>query len=60
MKKVQAIDEAGRSMAQRRYGDVANKSDYGHSQMGHNMAHKFETGGMVPSAPKKDGDSYAD
>ena len=53
MKKVQAMDEAGRAMAQERYGEIPNKSKHGHAQIDHNMAGKFDDGGTVkpPSNP---------
>lgn len=51
MKKIQLAEEAGRAMAQKRYGSLAPKpkSDYGHSKMGHNVRGKFEMarGGKV-------------
>lgn len=44
MKKVQAMDEAGRAMAQERYGEMPlKKSEHGHTHMDHDMKDKFET-----------------
>jgi hypothetical protein len=40
--KIQAADEAGRNMAEKRYGAVAHKSAYGHAKMDHNMRGKFD------------------
>jgi hypothetical protein len=51
MKKVQAMDEAGRAMAQKRYGNIPNKSQHGHSRIDHNMAGKFDDGGAVGNSP---------
>lgn len=42
MKKIQLAEEAGRSMAQKRYGGVDSQSKYGHSQMGRNVKSKFQ------------------
>ena len=43
MKKIQPIDESGRRMAMERYGDIEDRTKYGHSQMGRDMRPKFET-----------------
>lgn len=51
MKKIQALDEAGRATAAKRYGNIAT-SKYGHSQMGRNLKGKFqmaEGGRTLPS-----------
>lgn len=42
MKKIQLAEEAGRAMAQKRYGDVGKKSAYGHSEMGRNVKGKYQ------------------
>lgn len=55
MKKIQLAEEAGRSMAQKRYGSPKPTSSYGHSKMGHNVKGKFEMarGGATKTAKGK-------
>jgi hypothetical protein len=50
MKKIQSTDEAGRSMAQKRYGKIDSQSKHGHSEMGQNLRSKFEM--QVGGAPQ--------
>lgn len=43
MKKIQALDEYGRSKALERYAKPEPQSEHGHSEMDRNLAHKYET-----------------
>lgn len=53
MRKIQLAEEAGRSMAQKRYGSIGSQSKYGHSQMGHNVKGKYQfaAGGAASDPP---------